>query len=1200
MTVRDVYQQVDTVAGRIRVVRRRILLARAGLMSALIGGACYLAANIWPVLTLPLQLIFVVSAAALLMRALQFAWRGSSDFAAAARRLEADFPDLQTRLLAAVEQRPDVLTGRFNLLQSKLFAEVGDHARTHDWLGVISPATLAQGWRRQWAALLALLVVACGVVMLPQSSRGIASLIRSSAALNADPPTEYAVDPGDADLERNSTLLVLLRFHSQVPRDVSLLWIPIQGAAEHVRMTKSLDDPIFAARLEKISSDGTYRLEFEGAVSRDYHVTVYDLPALVHSSITMTAPGYTGRGPQTLDSAVSATVIEGSQVRLDCRVNKPLASAVLRDHLDGTSITLTESSEDPRLYQAAWQPDRSRIWRLHLQDADGRVNRDPDEFALEVVPNRRPDLKPVFPGPDERASALQEIALEARAADDFGILSAGLVLDIAGREQQVLPISEALSGGESHPLLQLLTLENYGLSPGEVVTYSYFADDYGPDGNRRRTLSDLYFIEIRPFEESYRQMESAGGQSGREGASSGQNQTLDKLIDLQKQIVTAAWNLNRSDPDLGQPEPQAAVETLRESQKQAREQLEKVAGALGSAVPAERIAAVGDSMDEARQEFAAAQETKQRDHLAAALKAAQAAFQGLTRLRAKDHRIMQGGQAGGGAGGGGSMSQQQLNQLELNEQANRYETEKQARETADQSPQKENLAILNRLKELAQRQQGLNEKLKEIDAELRTAQAAVEREELERQLKQLREEQQDLLQDADAVRNRLQQSPDPTKTADVRKQLEQTRQQLVDASESLQEGKLAQALNSGTRAERDLQKLQDDFRKQTSGQLAESLQELRNQARELMETEEKVAEDLARLGDPQDKSLRQRQQREQLAETLHEQHQRLEETLKDIRQTVQSAESSEPLAAKHLYEAARKAQQQKTEQALQATQQLLQRGFLPEAAQAEKIARTGLETLKEGIDEAAELILGDEVADLKRAKRELAELAAELQQEMSQANGESPATENEAENPADKPGDENQPGGKPSTEESPPGSPNETGSTPGSTPPDAPSENASSAPGGKGGLRRGKPKTQPPSQPGQGTAQPSNSEGGQQGGPGGQGGPITGGSYGNWSDRLRDVETLVNDPELQAEVSKIREEARSMRAEFKRHSKLPNWDVVEEDVRQPLVELQRRLAEEIARRESPEALVPTDRDPVPEQYRELVRKYYERLGGGAK
>ena len=41
-----------------------------------------------------------------------------------------------------------------------------------------------------------------------------------------------------------------------------------------------------------------------------------------------------------------------------------------------------------------------------------------------------------------------------------------------------------------------------------------------------------------------------------------------------------------------------------------------------------------------------------------------------------------------------------------------------------------------------------------------------------------------------------------------------------------------------------------------------------------------------------------------------------------------------------------------------------------------------------------------------------------------------------------------------------------------------------------------------------------------------------------------------------------------------------------------------RLAEEIARRESPDALVPIDRDPVPKRFSDMVRLYYERLGSG--
>jgi hypothetical protein len=46
------------------------------------------------------------------------------------------------------------------------------------------------------------------------------------------------------------------------------------------------------------------------------------------------------------------------------------------------------------------------------------------------------------------------------------------------------------------------------------------------------------------------------------------------------------------------------------------------------------------------------------------------------------------------------------------------------------------------------------------------------------------------------------------------------------------------------------------------------------------------------------------------------------------------------------------------------------------------------------------------------------------------------------------------------------------------------------------------------------------------------------------------------------------------------------------------VELRNRVAEELLRRTSKEANLPLDRDPVPPQFREKTRKYYERLGSG--
>ncbi|RYD48723.1 MAG: hypothetical protein EOP83_26125 [Verrucomicrobiaceae bacterium] len=83
---------------------------------------------------------------------------------------------------------------------------------------------------------------------------------------------------------------------------------------------------------------------------------------------------------------------------------------------------------------------------------------------------------------------------------------------------------------------------------------------------------------------------------------------------------------------------------------------------------------------------------------------------------------------------------------------------------------------------------------------------------------------------------------------------------------------------------------------------------------------------------------------------------------------------------------------------------------------------------------------------------------------------------------------------------------------------------------------------------------------------------------------------------LRADVARVREAARGMRAEHKRHSVQPKWDVVRTQIKEPLSELRNRVTEELARRESRESLVPIDRDPVPTQFVEHVRRYYEELG----
>jgi hypothetical protein len=108
--------------------------------------------------------------------------------------------------------------------------------------------------------------------------------------------------------------------------------------------------------------------------------------------------------------------------------------------------------------------------------------------------------------------------------------------------------------------------------------------------------------------------------------------------------------------------------------------------------------------------------------------------------------------------------------------------------------------------------------------------------------------------------------------------------------------------------------------------------------------------------------------------------------------------------------------------------------------------------------------------------------------------------------------------------------------------------------------------------------------------------PITGEDFSGWSDRLREVEELIDEPDLRDNVAKARERARLARQDFKQDRKKPDWAVLQLQVMKPLTEVRDRIADELARRESRDALVPLDRDPVPNRYSDLVRRYYEGLG----
>jgi hypothetical protein len=95
---------------------------------------------------------------------------------------------------------------------------------------------------------------------------------------------------------------------------------------------------------------------------------------------------------------------------------------------------------------------------------------------------------------------------------------------------------------------------------------------------------------------------------------------------------------------------------------------------------------------------------------------------------------------------------------------------------------------------------------------------------------------------------------------------------------------------------------------------------------------------------------------------------------------------------------------------------------------------------------------------------------------------------------------------------------------------------------------------------------------------------------------LSNVEELVDQDAWRNQIAQVRDRARAARSEYKRYGKKPQWDLVNTQILKPLYEVRNRIADELSRRESNESLAPIDRDPVPSQFSDLVRRYYETLG----
>jgi hypothetical protein len=1071
--------------------------------------------------------------------AIRKARKAEPDYRQIARTIESTHPELQALLLAAVEQRPQGPERGLGYLQRQVLKEAMAHAAGHDWMESISSRRLM--WADLGAIVTGILLAAVVLQVIPSTSPRAGG--RGAAAARGQ--QRVTVTPGDTVVESASPVVIVARFDGPVPSAVTLRFGPAGQPPQTMALDRTLEDPVFGGVLRDVRTDLVYSVEYGGHRTRDYHIRVMEPPSLTRADARIVYPSYTNRPEKVLRDTRQVVVVEGSHVTWTLTLNKPVASARLVPR-QGDALDLTADANSPAVYRVSLTADQSQRYELRLTDADGRTNKVPERLAVDVHKNLPPELRVVFPRRDTQVSPLEELSLEAEVTDDFGVTGYGLTYTLVGTDSRDLALGGAAASREKQRISTMFSMEGFKAQPGQLLTYSFWAEDIGPDGQVRRTRSDLYFAEVRPFEEIFRESQSfqdeRNPQQDQQGQDGQQGRQPEQLARLQKQIIAATWNLKqRLDRAGATEESRKDLDVVRQSQSDVLDDAKAAQAAAEQPSAAKALGAAGQYMQTSLDHLTRANPSASTDELAQALGTEQSAYQELLKLRDSQVQVAQGARNSTRRGNRSADFEQRLQQLELQQRENRYETERLA-QSQQQSASREDLQVLSRLGDLARRQEDVAGRLREAEASLRQARSDQEREEILRELKRLRDEQLQALQDVDELQNRMERPENRQRMSDARQQVGDTRSRISQSTEDLEQGRISDAVNSTTRAQRQLEQTREDLRRSTSGQFVQEMRQMRDEAQQLDERQRQISDDITQQAESGQKTLTDSDAAKDLVGRVSQQKERALVLMDRMKSVSEQSETSEPLLSEKLYDTLRKANTSGVDKALETTSELLRRHFLPQAQEMDRQAGAGIQELRKGVEEASQGVLGDEAQALARARRQLDDLVRQVDEEAGRARDQQARSG----------------GGRAVAD-------------------------ANADPNGAGGRSVAGGRSQEP---------------GQQGQPGATGeGPLTGGAYRAWSDTLREVEEVLSEEDLRNQAARVRDQARAIRQEFTRRGRPPQWDLVQQQISRPLAELRTRLDERLARLRSSEALAPIDRDPVPGRYAEPVRRYFENLGG---
>ena len=1010
MERREEYTELQTKILAARRVWKRSLfwtgaaIVLIGLLAILVGGSIVDWLMPLPSAVRIVLLVGIVGATIyLLYRHLIVPIRAALSLRDVALNVEQSHPDLEDRLVSAVQfgsrETDDPIEA--HMLQ-RLLTDTVDRIK-----GIDFKATVDHSRTRKYVGIAALVIAACGLLTLLFPTETQTSLMRLLVPWEKTDPimtTKVDVTPGDARILRGKSLPIKVTVTGKDADKVVLAYYDKdnpptaedEGSKQEINMLQNPDDKRgFAYEIFNIEKEMEYYVVANETTSESFTVEVFEMPRVEDVSVSYTYPEYTDLSPVVQQGSGDIKAIVGTSAEIRFTTNKAIQKATFTMQSKKKAATTEDVGEsdtastnslemtiaDGNTLTTTIEVTENGKYTVDLFCIDEFHNEIPIEYSIKAIPDKPPKVVVKEPGRDVKATKLEEVKIVAEATDDFGVEELNLKYRIGAGELKEVALeatgefaveaTDMQSGKKVRSGTYTFYLEEFDIEPGQVISYYAHAVDNNTLTGPSEARSDIYFIEVKPFNRRYEDQEPMDME--------GMPNPMPGLIALQKQVIRETWTHVNSQPEIATEEFASDVKKTAEKQGEVKDKTQEVVDNFSmqmqeQSIPPEIMMNLEEAVDKMGEAMDELNATKPME----AIPPEQAALELLIKVDLEMPKVLQQAR---------SNQPQMAENLEMELEDLQNELE-QNQEELDEQLQEQTQQMLDQAREMLEQQQNLNEQSQEMGRQDQPSPSDMQQN--SQQQGQLSQQAQQMSQQLGQMQGNAQ-DPQQQRLAQAGQSMQQASEQMQQASQGMQQQQPQMSAAKGEKAEERLEEAIEQLEKASAEFTDNALERAAQQLQQMTEEQSQVQQ--------QTQELRNRSQQQggmstedyRQASELANQQRQLQRDLESLEENLDNLQEQlnqeNPEAAENVADASERLSQEQTAEDMATAQRALQWRSLQSADLNQQEVVETLEQAQADLQQARANMAQTEEEQLEAALEQLETFEEQMQDMQREQEG---------------------------------------------------------------------------------------------------------------------------------------------------------------------------------------------------------------------